>query len=539
MYKMFDFDGLTPDEVLIYLRKSRADDPTLTVEEVLQKHETILDEWAEKHISGIVPEKNKYREIISGETIADRPEIQKLLKQIESPKYKAILIVEVQRLSRGDLEDAGRLIKLLRYTNTIVITPQKTYDLHDEYDRDMFERELKRGNEFLEYQKKIMNRGRLLSVSQGNYIASIPPYGFNKTWVMDGKRKCPTLEENKAQADIVRLIFDLYVNEDMGNKRICNYLENMHVKPPKGEYWSPEALRDMLSNVHYIGKVKWNWRKTVTIVEDSEIVKTRPKSKIGEFLIYEGRHNGIVSEEIFYKAQEKQGRNHRAKANTRLRNPFAGLLYCHCGRAMSLKTYKSSNGLPRLLCNGQTHCKTGSCLYEEMIERVCGILENCIEDFEIHLQNNEEDSVKLHAGLIKKLEKEIDRLNKKELQQWEKYSEEGMPKHIFDTLNEKVLKEKEEVLQALSKAKELAPSPVDYREKIMKFKAALEAMNDPESSAEEKNRLLKACIERIDYSRETPQRIKRDPSVPKGKQFEKAGGRWMSSPLEIEVKLKV
>ena len=159
MYQHYDYASMfKPEEIIIYLRKSRSDDPLLTVEEVLSKHETILDEWAEKHLGGKIPEENRFREVVSGETIADRPEIQKVLKLIESPKYKAVLIVEVQRLSRGDLEDAGRLIKLFRYSNTFAITPPKTYDLRDEYDRDMFERELKRGNEFLEYQKKIMNR---------------------------------------------------------------------------------------------------------------------------------------------------------------------------------------------------------------------------------------------------------------------------------------------------------------------------------------------------------------------------------------------
>ena len=168
-----------PDEIIGYLRKSQADDPELSVEEVLARHETILDEWAEKNLGAKVP--TKLREVASGETIAGRPEMTKLLRMIESPKYKAVLTVEVQRLSRGDLEDAGKLIRILRYTNTIVITPQRIYDLRDEYDRDSFERELKRGNEFLEYQKKIMRRGRELSVSQGNFINSTPPYGFERT----------------------------------------------------------------------------------------------------------------------------------------------------------------------------------------------------------------------------------------------------------------------------------------------------------------------------------------------------------------------
>jgi DNA invertase Pin-like site-specific DNA recombinase len=218
MYGQIDFK---PEEVLVYLRKSRSDDPALSVEEVLEKHETMLDEWSEKNLGGKVPEDNKFREVVSGETIADRPEIQRMLKKVESPRFKAVLIVEVQRLSRGDLEDAGRLIKLLRYTDTIVITLGKNYDLRDEYDRDSFERELKRGNEYLEYTKKIMSNGRRLSVAQGNYMGSVPPYGFNKTYVMDGKRKCPTLEENPEEANIVRMIFDMYANQNMGRTAIC------------------------------------------------------------------------------------------------------------------------------------------------------------------------------------------------------------------------------------------------------------------------------------------------------------------------------
>lgn len=543
----------TPEEILDYLRKSQSDDPLLTVEEVLQKHETILDEWDMKHLGALVPEQNRFREVVSGETIKERPEINKVLRLIESPKYKAVKIVEPQRLTRGDLEDIGRMMKLLKHTNTYVITPERMYDLRDEYDWNAFEAELKRGNDYLKYTKKILNRGRLLSVSQGNYLGSKPPYGFNKIWVMDGKRKCPTLEENKEQADIVRLIFDLYVNKDMGRPSICNYLDEMGVKPPAGKYWSKEGLKDLLENVHYIGKVRWNWRKTITIVEDGEIKKTQKKSKIGEYLIYEGKHEGIVSEELFQAAQEKQGRNHRAKPTTKIRNPLAGLLYCHCGRAMSLRTYKNKGverSAPRLLCDDQARCGTGSCLYEEMIERVVEILEECIEDFEIRLSNDTGDSLKLHAKLIKNLEQKMKDLQAKELSQWEQQSHpdesQRMPPHIFKQLNEKLLQEKEEVQQALCKAYESMPESVDYEERLHRFKDALEALKDPEADIEKKNKLLKACIERIEYKREKPERIPSqqihyyDKELKKTRRKSplKTGGNWTSPPIELDVRLK-
>lgn len=540
-----------PEEVIDYLRKSRSDDPLLTVEEVLSKHEAMLDELAEKHLGAVVPEENKYREVVSGETIAERPEINRVLRLIESPRYKAVAVVEPQRLTRGDLEDIGRLMKLLKHTNTLVITPQRIYDLRDEYDWDAFERELKRGNDYLEYTKKILNRGRLLSVSQGNFVGNTAPYGYDKTFVTEGKRKCPILVPNKEEADVVRMMFDLYVNKDMGCTNICKKFDAMGIKPPKGEHWSAAAMTKMLENIHYIGKVKWNHRKTLTIVEEGEFKKTRPVAKVGEYLIYDGKHEAIVPEELFNAAQAKKGKNTRQKPNTKVRNPFAGLIWCKCGRAMSLRIYKNRDAAPRLLCDGQTYCKTGSCLYTEMEERVSAILADCIRDFQVRLKNNEGDSVKLHMRLINNLEAKQKELEAKELAQWEAQADpdpaKRMPPHIFQKLNEKLLKEKEEVRQALCKAYESMPEPVDYEEKIAQFTEALNALHNPDVDAATKNRLLKACIERIEYHRDAPQRIRskqvryydKEQKRTRNKSPLNTGGNWTSPEIVLDVKLRV
>ena len=538
---------LTPEEILLYLRKSRTDDPTLDVAEILARHETILDEYAERMWKKKIPEENKFREVVSGETIDSRPELLAILKKIESPKFKAILIVEVQRLGRPDLEDIGRLSKLFRYTNTLVITPQKTFDLRNEYDREAFERELMRGNEYLEYTKKIMSRGRLLSVQQGNFIGTKAPYGYDKDIVMEGKKKCHTLKINEAEADVVRMVFDMYVNKDMGRVNIAHHLNDLGVQTRTGALWTQDTLKTMLENDHYIGKVRWNWRKTITIVEDGEIKKVRPKTEVGEYLVYEGKHEAIISDELFQAAREKQGKNHRAKSKTKVRNPLAGLLFCQCGRAMSLRTYTAHNSPPRLLCDNQVYCKTSSCLYSEIIDRVRDTLKQCIEDFEIRIANDDKDSQKLHENLIKRLKAKKEELEKKEISQWEKYSEEDMPKEIFEKLNAKVLKEKEEVQQALCKAYESMPEPIDYEERLLLFKDALEALDDPEVSAEKKNKLLKACIERIDYKREKAVRIKSQQTRYYDKELKQTryksplgtGGNWTNPPIELDIKLAV
>ena len=538
--------GFKPEEILVYLRKSRSDDPNLTVEEVLEKHEKILDDWCLNNIGELIPEENKFREVVSGETIDDRPEIQKILKLIESPRYKAVLVVEIQRLSRGDLEDAGRLIKLLRYTNTTVLTQFKNFDLRDEYDRDFFERELKRGNEYLEYQKKILKRGRMLSVQQGNYLASNALYGYNKTYVMDGKRKCPTLEINEEEANVVRMIFDLYVNKNMGYTNIAKELERLGIKPPKAKYWSAYSIDTILSNIHYIGKIRWNLHKVVSVIEDGEVVKKRPKAKFGEYMICEGKHEAIISEELFNKAAERMGKNPRIKSERKLVNAFAGLLFCECGRAMIYRTNRDSNGdfkqVPRLLCGNQTRCGNASCVYPDMEERIIEVLEHYIEDFEIKVKNNDNDSIKLHENLVKNLEKKLEDLEKKEISQWEKYSEEGMPKHIFEKLNEKVLREKEEVNHALCEAKNSMPEFIDYEERILRFKNALEALKDPNVDAMKKNKLLKDCIERIEYKRQKIIRLDKqtiDEMKDKNNKVDVSHAGWTDTPIELNIKLRL
>ena len=547
--------GITPEELLEYLRKSRSDDSSLTVEEVLEKHETQLNEWAERTLGRRIPEENVFREIGSGETIDSRPEIQKILRMIESPKIKGVLIKEVSRLGRPSLKEIGILSELFQYSNTLIITPERVFDLRNKYDKDAFEREMMRGNEYLEYFKAIQQNGRLASVAAGNFIGSVPPYGYDKVWVTEGKRKCPTLQIKEEEANIVRMIFDLYVNQNMGVNNIANKLDAMKIKPPRSKYWSADTLRDMLANEHYIGKVRWNWRKTVAFVENGEVVKKRPNSKIGEYLVYDGKHEPIIDEETFYEAVKRVGSTPRTKPNAKLRNPLAGILHCKCGRAMSMRTYKNKEGkersAPRYLCDGQIHCGSGSCLVDEMLERVCSILQQCIEDFEVRLQNDTGDSVKLHTKLIKSLEKKMEELNEKELAQWEAQSHpdvsQRMPPHVFKMLNERLLQEKDEVQQALCKAYESMPEPVEYEERVARFRDALEALKNPDVDAEKKNILLKACIERIEYTREKPQRIKsqqiryydKKTKKTRWKSPLKTGGNWTNPPIELDVKLKV
>ena len=535
---MFNYnikDTLKPEEILIYLRKSRADDPLLSVEEVLSKHEKILDEWVEKNLSAPIPQENRFKEVVSGESIADRPEFQKVLQRIESPSIKAVLVVEVSRLGRPDMEEIGKLSKIFRYTNTLVITPMMTFDITNEYERDMFERELKRGNEYLEYTKKLLSRGRELSVKNGNYVLSRALYGYDKITITEDKRKCPTLTINEEQANVVRMIFDWYVNENIGTQTISNRLNDLRIAPPKGVRWTPDSIRNILENPHYIGMVRFNNRKAVLVLENGEFRKTRPKTTNGEAILCKGKHEAIISDELFQAAQEKRGRTHRTCSKKELKNPLASILFCKCGRAMSYRCSTRGEGKlrkdPRLVCNGQVYCGTGSATVDEVMEFVVDILKQKIAEIEVEIEKGNKDTDMLHEKLVKSLEKKLVDLGAKELSLWESQldTENRMPPHIFQALTDKIVKEREETEIALKKAQEALSKPLDYEKARTTFQKALTSLLDDNVSALEKNKLLKACISRIEYHRDKPQRV-----------LGKGNGRaWETPPIELDVKLMV
>ena len=526
---------LRPEEVIMYLRKSRADDPLMTVEELLSKHESDLDEWVERNLSAPIPQENRYKEIISGgDSIEERIEFQKVLKAIESPNIKAVIVKEISRLGRPDTMEIGRISKIFRYTKTLVITPMKIFDIADDFEREMFENELKRGQYYLEYTKKILKSGREISAKAGNYIATTPPYGYNKTVVMDGKRKCPTLVINEEEADHIRMMFNAYAYENIGTQRIANRLNDMGVKSPKGLPWRPDTIRDILDNPLYMGKIRWNQRKAIYVVDNGEFRRTRPINEGDDVIYVDGRHEPLISEELFNKVQEERKKRHRTSGNKELRNPLASLLFCECGRAICYRHSTRGNlkyREPRLVCNGQHYCGNGSCSVTEMVDYVAQVLRDRIAYFENLIENQENDSNDFNLKQLKNLEKKLTDLNAKEVALWEAQLDETnrMPQNVFQTLTDKLIKERSDIESAIEKTKAMISEPATREAQLVTLTKALDALLDPEMSATEKNYFLKACIERIDYRRDLPQKI-----IGKG-----MGRQWTAPPIELNVKLKV
>ena len=524
MVNMAEFEN-----IIIYLRKSRSDDPMQTVEDVLAKHESILQDYSIKQWGKPVPENRIFREVVSGETIQDRPVMQQIMKLLETGFISGVLIIEPQRLSRGDLQDCGRIFNSFRYTNTVVITPPKIYNLADEYDRKFFEMELTRGNDYLEYTKKILNRGRIASIKAGNYIGNIAPYGYRKVVIGTGKDKYHTLDIEPKEAEAVRIMFDLYVNKDYGFTNIAHFLDNAGYKPRNSANWSPAAISSMLNNEIYIGRVVWNRRQTVKKMQDGMIVRTRPRHN--DYISVPGKHPAIISEELFYAAKKKRGRTPKVKKFTELTNPLAGLLFCgRCGFAISMKKYtdkrsKTGHETITMLCNNQSNCHTKSVMYSLIIAKVKLSLQQAINDFEVHINSNDDSEQILQQNIINNLTEDLEHLKEKDIRQKDAYEDGIYSKEEFLKRNAKLTEQISITQEKLNNALLEEPRVCDYEEKIVRFRDCLNALDDDNVSAAVKNTLLKACIDKILYYNDSP-------SLP-------GIGRYVDNPFRLEIFLKL
>ena len=488
------------ENYIMYLRKSRADDTNESVEEVLAKHELMLQNYAKQQFNEEIPEAQIYREVVSGETIADRPQIQKVLHLIEDKNIKGVLVVEPARLTRGDLIDCGTIINSFKYSNTLIITPTKIFDLNKttggiNYDEKILKMELTNSNEYLEYTKLIMNRGKRLSAEKGNYIGSVSPYGYNRVT----KDKSHTLEINEFEAEAVKLIFKLYL-DGWGYKSISDELERMGYFPRNAKHWNQRVLHDMLKNEHYIGKIVYYRKKEYKTMENGRMVKKTKKG--GEYLIFEGKHEAIIDEETFKLAKEKMDNNPRVNYNKELVNPFAGLLYCKkCGKSIIFRRH-GQRCQDRFLCSGQRYCHTKSAIADVLFNNIIEALNNILSDFEIKIQQTYDDQEALYHKRIKDLEKERIKLDKKQDELYDLLENKIYTREVFLKRNAKLQEEIKKLDSMIIQMKQKTFEKIDYQEKATKLSEAIATLQDDTIKAETKNKLLKQIINRIEYNRD-------------------------------------
>jgi site-specific DNA recombinase len=402
-------------KVCIYLRKSRAD---LEAEargegETLAKHKKALLKTAKQMELNIV----KIREeIASGESLVHRPQMLELLKEVESGEYDAVLVMDMDRLGRGKMQEQGLILETFQKSGTKIITPRKTYDLSDEWDEEYSEFEAFMARKELKIITRRLQGGRIRSVEEGNYIGTLPPYGYVIKELENGR----TLEPHPEQAQVVKMIFEWYTQDDlgkrMGSSKIANELNRLGYRTYTNRKWNNYSVLNVLKNAVYAGRLQWKKKAHKKTDETGKKnVTTRPRS---EWIDVQGKHEPLISMETFQKAQAILKRKYHVpyQLENGITNPLAGLIRCgHCGSSMVYRPYTKQK--PHLKCYNQL-CQSKSTRFEFVEERLIKSLQQWLDQYKAEwnkygrpVRDNRAE-VELKMKAVQLLSKELDDLHK-------------------------------------------------------------------------------------------------------------------------------
>lgn len=506
----------------MYLRKSRADIEAETrgEGETLARHESLLWDLA-KRLNLRVTQQAVYREVVSGETIASRPVMQHVLTEVEQGIWKGVLVVEVERLARGDTMDQGLVAQTFKYSNTKIITPMKIYDPANEFDEEYFEFGLFMSRREYKTINRRLQQGRLTSAKEGKYVGNIPPYGYVRKKLVGEKGF--TLEPHPDQAPVVQMIYNLYV-KGIGMASIATKLNKMQIPTAKGKDWVQSSIRGILSNPVYTGKIRWNFRPQVKKMVDGKPAKERPRANSSDWQIIDGRHEAIVDQDVFDRAQIIISEIPSAPAPKSLgiKNPLASIIVCgKCGRKMVRRPH--GDRYPDTIICPYPSCRNVGSLLDLVENKLLQALESWLDTYRVRIKSEEEKGPETNV-----LEQSLEHLAKEEvtLEKQKSKLHDLLEQGIYSTetflersgvisKKMKIIKEnREQLMVQIKEAGAREKGKVKIVPMVEKVIDAYWKMESPK----EKNDILKEVLEKVVYTKEV-------------------SGRWWGKPDDFELVL--
>ncbi|MEG6585418.1 recombinase family protein [Dendrosporobacter sp. 1207_IL3150] len=480
--------------VAIYLRKSRDEGD---FEDVLAKHRNALTSFVKS--KGWTYE--ILEEIASGESIQKRQKMQTLLRNVDNGCYDGVVVVDFDRLSRGSYADLGKIEEAFKSAGTLIITPQKIYDLED--DSDALTIGIKSFVSTEEYKiiKRRLRDGKINGAQKGMWTSGQPPFPY----YYDRLKKVVLVDDIKRF--YYREMVERYISGSSLTE-IAQWLTNNVSRQRKDTMgkrskWSTVVVKRILSSEVHLGYVifgKHKGKKGVRQVLPQE-----------QWIKSKGTHVPLKTEEEHQKimARLALSKTINPKARSEVL-PLSGMMFCEkCGARMIVKTviYKNGNKSWCVLCSKRHEDKScnqkSSVLNEDFFDGLYQRVVHIDENLQWQLQEHNKDITK-YKQLLAVKEKELKKHHHAIERLYEMREEDSIDKSTF--LERKKMREeqiqamKEEIedLKLVIQEQSDMPSMEKLKQQIKVFKDKWMRLE----SVQERNRLLKRIVGKIMYHRE-------------------------------------
>ncbi len=359
-----------------YLRKSRGEK-----DGDLEKHRTILVDMCLKNDFKYI----EYAEIGTSDSIDMRPKMIQLLKDVESGIFDAVCVVDYDRLGRGDLGEQDRIKKAFQNSNTLIITPDKVYDLNNDLDdtyadfKGLFARQ--------EYKMivKRLRQGKKVGSRRGDWTNGSPPFPYEYERYKD-KYNEKGLVVNDEHYKLYREIIGMSLNGMTPNNIAIN-LNQRGILTKRGNYWSGVIIQRLLLDETHLGKIISNKTRGDGHKHKKPGAKKVESIPKEEWIIIENCHIPVKTKEehdiISDMIASRTLIPHRARKQT---HTFSGLIRCaKCGHCLTFG--KSSTNKDVIMIK--------PCWYKDPLGNTCkngGILLSVFEDIVLNEIRNFKDN---------------------------------------------------------------------------------------------------------------------------------------------------
>ena len=464
--------------VALYVRKSRADieQEKKAAErgetyDTLKRHRNELLRLAKRNNYQII---EIYEEIVSADTIEARPEMQRLMEDVKAYKYDAVLVIDYDRLGRGDKKDQGEIDEVFADTDTLIITPHEIIDLNTE--EGQFKADTKGFISRMEYRqiKKRLKEGKKRSTSEGKDVSNKQPYGYDKDPIT--KKLVPN-----DYAPFAKLIFELY--DEIGTLHgVCEELYRIGIPTKEGkERWNYQTLKRMMKNRKYIGTMFFN------------------KTKIRDYEETPNAHTAIIDEELFNRVNKKllEVNDHKTNKVYSLQNPFATVGICGiCKNKTKLHNLKYKY----IRCSNY-HCDNKFIRFEDYEQKFLLKLKDILASIEIDTEkvNKQDSKIETFQSQLNLLYAEEEKLNKREKNIYINFEEELYSKEVFKQRLDELNQEKDELQLKIKSLIEIIEYEKSQMDRVTNIAPTIRNVLDVYSlsNPEQKNRLIKSFIKEI------------------------------------------
>ena len=423
----------------------------------IDEQQRLLMEWCKK--MDYIIHKCYSDRGISGKAIKNRPELKQLLNDAEDKKFDMVISWKINRISRK-LTDVLKIVDALEQSNITFKSYSEPFETDTPAGKMQFQMmaligEFERGTI-----AQNVKMGMCAKAKAGEWCGGrVLGYDLVAVANLEGaKRRKTKLTINEKEAETVRFIFNEYGN-GKGYKAITNQLNKLAHKTKKGNNFSIGSIKHIITNPVYIGNIRYN-----VIQNWSE---KRRRNVNPNPIINDGVHEAIIDEKLWEKVQavlankkEKPSRVHDGQF------PLTGILRCpKCGAGMviSRTTNKLADGTKKSISyyacgnwknKGTAVCNSNSIRADKANEYVFSKLsellsnDNMIKTIVSNVNRERIRKVNPTKNNLTRIDKELEKLDKKKGRIFEAYEDEIITKEEFqerkDELTERVKRLEEE-----------------------------------------------------------------------------------------------